>query len=317
MSIDDPARQSYAILIAGPTASGKTQLALALAKRLNAGIINADSMQVYAKFPVLTAQPTREEQGDIPHYLFGHIPPTQAYSVGQWQADVAKAVEPLIHAGRPIIIVGGTGLYFMSLTRGLATIPDVKPEIRDRLREDLARQGVSGLYDRLLTCDPELAQRIHSNDAQRIIRGLEVYVTTGRALSDWQKETTKPMLQLPCVELCLMPDRNWLYQRCNARFDLMLAAGAWEEVRRASEADIIGPTAAKILGLTELSAALRGELAPDAAIHQAKMMTRRYAKRQMTWFRNQMMSWNHLKETDYYNNVDNIFSFISKNLLTS
>jgi tRNA dimethylallyltransferase len=308
-----PQNGHFVVLIAGPTASGKTKLALHLAEHFGAGIINADSMQVYQGLPLLTAQPTPQERGDIPHYLFDYVGLRDDYSVGRWQNDAKEALATLAAQDRPAIIAGGTGLYFKALTEGLVDIPDIDPEIRAQIREDMGVKGAAELHRQLSACDPDLAARLPLGDRQRIARGLEVYAMTGRPLSQWQNEPTRPVLTQAAVQLCLQPDRQWLYARCDLRFDEMISAGVMREVEKALQAGRPTGSAGKILGLEELRAVLEHRMEMQDAVSQAKMMTRRYAKRQMTWFRNQMMSWNCYSEQEYYNNSDKIVQFISKN----
>ncbi len=303
---------SSPILIAGPTASGKSALALALAEKLNGCIINADSMQVYDTLDVLTARPPSEDLRRAPHHLYGHVPVTAPYSVGQWQAAAMAEINAAQARGERPIVVGGTGLYFKSLTDGLVDIPDIPDAVRVALRARLEADGLAALYEELQKVDAALAARIPAADKQRILRGLEVHQATGRALSDWQKQT--PTAPLAAYNgLLLMPERAWLYQRCDSRFEAMLAAGAIGEVEHLwalnppSDA-----TAMKALGVSEIIAMLTGEIDRETAIAQAQQATRRYAKRQMTWFRNQMADWQSFNEQDYENNFSKIFSFISK-----
>ncbi len=270
-------------------------------------------MQVYRGLPLLTAQPTAAEQGNIPHYLFDYVELGDAYSVGRWQSDVKEAIAALAAQGRPAIIAGGTGLYFKALTEGLVDIPDITHEIRTQIRADMDTKGAEAMHQQLAVCDPELAARLPQGDRQRIARGLEVYAMTGRPLSHWQSEQTTPILTEAARQICLMPDRQWLYARCDQRFEAMIDAGVMAEVERVLQAGRPVGSAAKILGLEELIAVHEGQMAMQDAVSQAKMMTRRYAKRQMTWFRNQMMSWNMYSEQEYYNNFDKIVHFISKN----
>ena len=217
------------ILIAGATASGKSALALALAEKFNGCIINADSMQVYDTLNVLTARPPKEDLRRAPHRLFGHVPVAAPYSVGQWQAEALATIDEAQEKGQRPILVGGTGLYFKSLIEGLADIPDIPDNVRDGLRARLDSDGLAALYAELQSVDGVLAERLPPTDTQRILRGLEVFEATGEPLSQWQKQLQKPPLTDYCGIL-LMPDRDWLYARCNARYEVMLAAGAQQEV---------------------------------------------------------------------------------------
>jgi len=304
------------ILIAGPTASGKSALAMALAEKFSGEIVNADSMQVYHGLPLLSAIPSPEMQAAIAHHLYAHVKPNESYSVGRWLADLEMTLQGLHARGRRPIIIGGTGLYFRAAEAGLVDLPDIPAEIRAELDQDLAGSGLSGLYARLQELDPELAARLHPHDRQRIMRGLEVVRATGKPLSAWQKSATAPALIGEAIRLCLMPDRAWLYARCDERFDMMVSMGALEEVAAFETAYPNGMGPRRTLGYEALSAVLAGHMALEQAIDQAKMQTRRYAKRQMTWIRNQMITWNRLSEKDYYNNMPKILSEISKKGLT-
>ena len=300
------------ILIAGATASGKSALALALAEKYNGCVINADSMQVYDTLKVLTARPPKEDLRRARHVLYGHVPAAAPYSVWQWQAEALAAIDEAQKKGQRPILVGGTGLYFKSLTQGLADIPDIPENLRDGLRARLDSEGLSVLYAELQRVDSALAQRLPPTDTQRILRGLEVYEATGEPLSQWQKQEQKPPLTAYCGIL-LMPDRDWLYARCNARYEAMLADGAQKEIEELWALNL-PPDAnpLKAVGVSQLMALMQGEIDAETATAQAQQATRRYAKRQMTWFRNQMKDWQLFSEQDYENNFANIFSFISK-----
>ncbi len=301
-----------AILIAGPTASGKSGLALKLAQQLKGSIINADSMQVYAQMQVLTARPSAEEMADIPHHLYGHVSAQHAYSVGQWLDDALAAIETCTQQGRMPILVGGTGLYFKALTEGLAQIPDIDEAVRQSVRAELAQTSAAELHAALADFDKAAYARILPSDTQRILRAHEVYRATGRALTDWQKDKVTPMLDGVLAKILLMPARDWLYQRCDARFAQMVSAGALEEA--AMMQDLALPPelpACKALGLSDLQAFQAGEIDLEQAKEQASRQTRRYAKRQMTWFRNQMIAWNSFNEQDYYKKQQKIFSFLT------
>ena len=300
------------ILIAGATASGKSALALALAEQFNGRIINADSMQVYDTLDVLTARPPRVDLRRAPHALYGHVPVAAPYSVGQWQAAALAEIEAAQAAGQRPIIVGGTGLYFKSLTEGLVDFPDIPDNIRNALRARLEDAGLPALYAELERVDTPLAARLPPTDRQRILRGLEVFEATAQPLSVWQAQPQTAPLSDYCG-LLLMPDRDWLYARCNQRFEEMLAAGTLAEVERVWALNLPPDTTAlRALGVAELMALLQGEIDRDTAIAQAQQATRRYAKRQMTWFRNQMDGRQSFSEQDYANNFAKIFSFISK-----
>jgi tRNA dimethylallyltransferase len=282
-----------AVLIAGPTASGKSALALALAERHDGVVINADSMQVYRDLRVITARPTPQEEARVPHRLYGHVDAAENYSVGRWVADAQAALAAIRRAGRLPILIGGTGLYFKALTTGLAAIPPIDPAVRARLRERLESEGVEALHAQLLLRDPQTAQRVMVRDRSRILRALEVVEATGRTISDWHSEGMPPAIDpARALKVFLTPDRGGLKRRIEQRFDAMLEAGALDEVRALDARDLPAHLPAmKAHGVPWLRRYLRGEIALAAAAEGGKMDTRRYAKRQMTWFRNQMPDW--------------------------
>jgi tRNA dimethylallyltransferase len=281
-----------ALLIMGPTASGKSALALALAERAGGEIVNADSMQVYRDFRILTARPTPEEEARVPHRLYGHVDAAELYSVGRWLADALAAIGEVRARGRMPIVVGGTGLYFKSLTQGLAEIPAADPELRAALRERAAREGAPALHAELARRDAETAARLEPNDAPRILRALEVLESTGESITALQGETKPPLAPSEWRGLALTPEREALYAAINARFDAMLAQGALEEVR-AFAARGLDPAlpAMKAHGAPALMAHLRGEITLVEAAELGKRDTRRYAKRQFTWIAGQMPDW--------------------------
>ena len=281
---------SKAVLIAGPTASGKSLLALELAERTGGIIINADSMQVYRDLRVITARPTPEEEAKVPHRLYGHVDAAVNFSAGHWVADAAAVLAEARTQNRLPIFVGGSGLYFKALTRGLSAVPPIPPAIREGVRARLERDGVEALHAKLAQRDPDTAKCLKPRDRTRIARALEVVEATGRSLTDWHREGLPPLL--PSGEfsaLFLAPDRDQLYAHIDARFDAMLKAGALEEVAAlaARHLDPLLP-AMKAHGVPALLGHLKGEttLAEAAAIGRAN--TRHYAKRQFTWFRHQL-----------------------------
>ncbi|MFN3210847.1 MAG: tRNA (adenosine(37)-N6)-dimethylallyltransferase MiaA [Roseovarius sp.] len=273
------------VLIAGPTASGKSALALDIAERGGGRIVNADALQVFANWRVLTARPAPEEVARAPHALYGHVPGDAAYSVGHWLRDLA----PLLQTGPRPIIVGGTGLYFTSLTEGLAEIPPIPPGIRAEADARMAGDGPAGLLEEL---DPETRARIDIANPMRVQRAWEVQRATGRPLARWQDDTPAPLVP-PGTATCLLIDapKDWLTPRIERRFDAMLDAGALDEAR----ANLAGWSAAhqssKAIGAPELIAHLRGEMTLDAARDAAIVATRQYAKRQRSWFRGRMKNW--------------------------
>ena len=281
---------STVILIAGPTASGKSALALELAAKLGGVIINADSMQVYRDLRIITARPTPDEERRVPHRLYGHVDATENYSVGRWFGEAAAALADTFGQGRPAIMTGGTGLYFSTLTRGIAAVPPVPAEIRRVVRNRLTTEGVAALHQELSKRDPATAARLKPGDRARITRALEVVLATGRSLTQWHEDNMPARLDLAAAaKVFLMPNRDELGLRIDARFDAMMSAGALEEVR-AFAARNLDPNlpAMKAHGVPWLIRHLKGEIAMAEAVAQAKRDTRRYTKRQATWFRNQL-----------------------------
>ena len=282
-----------AVLIAGPTASGKSALASALAEALGGTIINADSMQVYRDLRIVTARPTAQEEARVPHLLYGHVDAAENYSVGRWCVDASAALAAVERAGRLPVVVGGTGLYFKALTRGLAAVPPIPPQIRAAVRERLERKGIAALYAELGERDAATARRLMPRDRARVTRALEVMLATGRSLTDWHAEGMKPALDAQAaVKLFLDVERAELYRRIDGRFDAMLGSGALDEVRAlASRGLDPALPAMKAHGVPWLIRHLSGEIDLVAAVEGAKRDTRRYSKRQGTWFRHQLPDW--------------------------
>jgi tRNA dimethylallyltransferase len=282
-----------AVLIAGPTASGKSALALELAAKIRGVIINADSMQVYRDLRVITARPTVEEEAQAPHKLYGHVDAAENYSVGRWLRDARAAIAEAKIAACVPIIVGGTGLYFLTLTRGLAAVPPIAPEVRTEVRSRLESEGVAPLYAELTARDPATAQRLMPGDRARITRALEVVLATGRSLSDWHREGMPVVVDPSCAaKFFLDVDREELGRRIDTRFDAMLANGALPEVEKLA-ARGLNPMlpAMKAHGVPWLIRHFRGEIGLEEAAEGGKRDTKRYTKRQATWFRNQAPDW--------------------------
>ena len=282
-----------AVLIAGPTASGKSALAMTLAEKIRGVIVNADSMQVYRDLCVITARPTAVEEARVPHKLYGHVDAAENYSVGAWCRDAAETLEEIARQGCVPILVGGTGLYFKALTTGLAAVPPVPADIRVNVRGRLQREGAPALHAELMRLDPASAQRVTVNDRSRISRALEVVLATGRPLSHWHREGLPPLINSDkAAKVFLTCERRELVHRIEARFAAMLNGGALEEVKQlaARKLDRSLP-AMKAHGVPWLIRYLNGEISRDEAIAGAVMDTRRYAKRQLTWFRNQLKDW--------------------------
>ncbi len=287
------------VLIAGPTASGKSALALKLARATGGEIVNADSMQIYAGLPVLTAGPTPEELAAAPHHLFGVVDAADGWSVGRWQAAAIIALRDIARHDRPAIVVGGTGLYFKALTHGLADVPPVSESQREVSSLLYAAQGEPEFRDHLAALDPAAETRIEIGDRQRLVRAHAVAVATGRALSEWQADTRPVLAAGDWKGLVLEPPRAELYARCDARLSAMVEHGALAEVA-AMEARGLRPPlpALKAVGYRELAAHLRGETTLEEALDAARQETRRYAKRQLTWFRNQTPDWERVARAD-------------------
>lgn len=286
----NPVSETDIVLIAGPTASGKSALALGLAEKLGGVIVNADSMQVYRDLRIITARPSVAEGRRLPHRLYGHIDAAENFSVGRWCEEAAAALAEARHVRRLAIVVGGTGLYFNALTRGLAAVPPIPAEIREAVRARLASDGVAALHAELKWRDPASAARLMPGDRTRITRALEVVLATGRSLLDWH-ESNKPASLDPAraAKIFLAPERDDLMRRIDARFDAMMAAGALEEVRTLAARKLAPDLPAmKAHGVPWLVRYLDGEIALEDAIEGAKRDTRQYTKRQATWFRNQL-----------------------------
>jgi tRNA dimethylallyltransferase len=285
------------LLIAGPTASGKSALALALAERLGGEIVNADALQLYADLRVLTARPSPEEEARAAHHLFGVADGADGWSVGRWLGAALPVLDSIAARGRRTIVVGGTGLYFRALTQGLAEIPAVPASARSAAAEAFERLGEDAFRQALAERDPAAARRIAPGDRQRLLRAFEVAEATGKALTDWQADTAAPLGPDQWRAVVLEPERKALYARCDARLTAMVEHGALKEVR-ALMARGLDPAAPimKAVGMRELAAHLSGELTLPEATALAQQETRRYAKRQMTWFRNQTPNWPRLKD---------------------
>ena len=281
------------ILIAGPTASGKTALALEMAEQHGGAIINADSMQVYRELRILTARPTPEEEARVPHLLFGHISARDAYSVGRWLDDVAGALAWCAGAGRRPVIVGGTGLYFKALLEGLAPIPPAAPDVRAHWRREAGVRTAPELHGVLAGRDPEMAIRLDPGDTQRIVRALEVIDTTGVSLAEWQRRPGTPLIREAEAErYVIRRPREEVRRRVDARFDAMMKEGALDEARAVAELDLDPELpAARAHGLRPLIAHLKGEMDLQVAVEAGKLETRQYVKRQEIWLRRNMIAY--------------------------
>ncbi|WP_134496516.1 tRNA (adenosine(37)-N6)-dimethylallyltransferase MiaA [Microvirga pakistanensis] len=281
-----------AVLIAGPTASGKSALGVKLAQELDGVVINADSMQVYRDLRVITARPTPEEETEAPHRLYGHVDAAVNFSVGRYVADAARVLQEI--QGRKLpILVGGTGLYFKALTEGLSDIPSVPEEVRESIRQESDGLETPELHRLLSERDPETARTLRPSDRLRVQRALEIFAATGRPLVSFHgARQPGPLGGLPVIKLFLAPEREDLRRRIDRRFLDMMERGALDEVRALGERNLDPMLPAmRAHGVPGLLAHLRGEISLDEAIVRGQGDTRRYAKRQFTWFRHQLPDW--------------------------
>ena len=308
-------------MIAGPTASGKSALAAAVAGACGGTVINADSMQVYRELSLLTARPRGAELQAAPHRLYGTLSGAEACSAARWRDLAAAEVETALAAGRLPVLVGGTGLYLKVFEQGLSAVPEVPAAVRHAARAELAALGNATFHARLAEHDPAMAARLGPGDSQRLLRAWEVLSATGRSLADWQ---TTPGAAAPYrfVKLCLLPPRQLLYATCDARLEAMLAMGAVEEVAAllALRLDPALPVM-KAVGVPEFAAYLAAEIGLESALAQAQQATRRYAKRQVTWLRHQFVGNDPavmVMETQYSESCEyDFFAKIRQNLLTA
>ena len=290
---------SRLVLLAGPTASGKSRLALELAEALGGVIVNADSMQVYRELEVITARPSAADEARVPHRLYGVVSVADPFSVAAWKTRAEAEIAAAHEAGKVALVVGGTGLYFRALERGLAAIPEIPVEVRARARR-LAAAGPPLLHAALAKRDPVMAARLDPADRQRLARAWEVLETTGVSLAEWQsRPVARPRFGVADARFVLMPPREWLYARCDARFADMIAREAVSEVAalEARGLDASLP-AMRAVGVPELGRHVRGEAALEDAVRAGQAAVRRYAKRQLTWFRRYMAEWTVLTERE-------------------
>jgi tRNA dimethylallyltransferase len=275
------------IMIAGPTASGKSQLAIDLARRFNGAVINADSMQLYADLAIVTARPQPQDIEDIPHHLFGICDAAHRASVAEWLGLAATAIANVRSAGQLPIIVGGTGMYLQAGLRGIAPVPDVPADLHQHCIDLYRQLGGAKFRDMLAGYDADIAARLVDGDSQRLIRAMGVAMATDRPLSWWQQQPHKGAFLGSVITIAMMPPRPTLYDRINQRFDHMLAHGAVDEVARLMARQLDpGLPLMKALGVAPIAAFLAGDMTKDDAAFIAKRDSRRYAKRQMTWIRN-------------------------------
>jgi tRNA dimethylallyltransferase len=312
--------RSPVLVIGGPTASGKSALAVALAERLGGEVINGDSMQIYRDLPILTAQPDAAARARAPHRLYGVLDLAESCSAGRWRTLALAAIAAARDAGRVPIVVGGTGLYLRALMGGLADIPDTPPALRARIAARLDAIGAPAFHAEFAARDPEMAARLVPTDRQRLIRAAEVLENTGRSLAAWQRETspaTAGQEGLTFRTVLVNPPRDELYAACDARFRAMVEQGALAEARRIAE---LGPAPTlpgmKTLGLPELLAHLRGEIDLEEAIRRAQAATRHYAKRQVTWFKRKFVAQLTIHEKFSEQTIQNFIPIIIEFFLT-
>ena len=307
-----------AIVIAGPTASGKSGLALRVAEEFGGWVINADSMQVYDTLRLLTARPSPADEARLPHRLYGVLPPSEVCSAARWAAMAAAAMAEAWAAERVPVLVGGTGLYLRAAMDGLSPIPEIPDAIRDESRALLARLGNASFHALLARRDPVMAARLDPGNSQRLARAWEVIETTGRSLAEWQAEPRQGAIAANWLALTLLPPRDSLYTACDGRFLAMMASGAIDEALAMATLSLDPALPAmKALGLTELIASLSGELPLAEAVERAQRATRNYAKRQLTWFRHQMPNAHPITEKFSESLDQKIFPIIRQFLLTA
>ena len=305
-----------AVVVAGPTASGKSALAMALAVEFDGVIINADSMQIYRELRILTARPGLDDEARIPHRLYGVMPVQSACSAAHWRGLALSELDAVRSAGKLAIFCGGTGLYLRALMRGLSPVPEIDGEIRKAVRARLEHDGAAAMHDALAQVDPAMAARLAPRDRQRIARAWEVFEATGKPLSEWQAlPESGPPPDVRIASIVLRPPRAALYAACDARMRRMVGAGALAEIEALAGIDP-GLPAMKALGVADFRRHLDGEITLEEAIFLAQQATRRYAKRQMTWFKNQIIADFGILTQYSEKVVPEIFSFIRQNLLT-
>jgi len=306
-----------ALVIAGPTASGKSGLALKIAREFGGVVINADSMQIYDALPLLTARPSDQDMAQAPHRLYGVLPPSEVCSAARWGVRAAAEMDAAWAAGKLPVLTGGTGLYLRAVMEGLSPIPDIPDAVRAQARALLAEMGNDAFHNRLAKRDPVMAERLDPGNSQRLARAWEVLEATGRSLAEWQAEPREGAVAARWFTMVLDPARPRLYAQCDSRFRAMMAAGALDEVRRFESLHLAPDLPiGKALGRRELALHLAGELDLEAAVAAAQQATRNYAKRQGTWFRHQLNASITIDEQFSESLIATIFLKIRQHLLT-
>lgn len=301
------------ILVSGPTASGKSEFALRLAAHVDGVIVNTDSMQVYKELEILSGRPSEVDERRVEHDLYGHVPMAEAYSVGRFLREMERVLHKRSKEIKPLFLVGGTGLYFKALLEGISPIPEIPLEVRNFWRNEAQRSGSAMLHRCLTERDPTTAARLRPSDAQRLVRALEVLEGTGRSLTEWQKEKSPALLNPEdCIRLLIFPVREELYARSDKRFEKMMLSGALSEAE-AIAGLALDPAlpAMRALGLRPLLRHCKGEIGHDQAVLEAKAETRHYIKRQATWIKGNMISWNILSTQQMQRNEQEIMAFIN------
>jgi len=294
------------ILISGPTATGKSSLALKIAKKIDSEIINADSIQLYKDLSILTARPLVEQE-TIKHHLYGLLNGDIKWSVGKWLQETKVLIQNIIEKRKIPIIVGGTGLYFKAITDGLSPIPDIDHLVRDKLNDLLLKEGLESLYLDLQKVDEVAAEKINPNDKQRIIRALEVYNGTKKRISDYWKMERVKYIDKPTVNFSIEAERRWIYEKCDSRVDNMFREGVIDEVKNLKNKNYSKDSPIfKAIGVEEISSFLDEKISIEEASDLIKFKTHQYAKRQITWINNQMITWNKINTQHSDKNVDEI-----------
>jgi len=292
------------ILLSGPTATGKSSLASKLAEKIDGEIINADSIQLYRDLFILTARPNIKKE-KIKHHCYGFLDGDINWSVGKWIDEINKILKDVIKRRKIPIVVGGTGFYFKAITDGLSPIPDIDKSIRLKIENDLEKNGLTELQKRLAYIDPNASEKINPKDRQRIMRALEVYEGTNKKISDFWLMKREKIINYKSINFKIDADREWIYKNCDLRVDYMLENGAVEEVRHLLNKNYSeNSPIMKAIGVDEITSFLNSDITLDRAIELIKFKTHQYAKRQITWINNQMISWNSIN-TQYSNKIIN------------
>ena len=292
------------VLLSGPTASGKSSLASKLAEKIDGEIINADSIQLYRDLFILTARPDIKKE-KIKHHCYGFLDGDINWSVGKWINEINKILKDVIKRKKVPIVVGGTGFYFKAITDGLSPIPDIDKSIRFKIENDLEKNGLTELQKRLALIDPKASEKINPNDRQRIMRALEVYEGTNKKISDFWLMKREKIINYKSINFKIDADREWIYKNCDLRVDYMFENGVVEEVRHLLTKNYSeNSPIMKAIGVDEITSFLNSDITLDRALELIKFKTHQYAKRQITWINNQMISWNSIN-TQYSNKIIN------------